>query len=318
MTNNQLLDIIIIFLPLFLLFIYMFSRLLFKKNRKILNSILIRYFLLSLITCILFFFIYSFLFAIDFQAAVASASQNANILKFENIQFKNVTLENPSQYLQNRNLLFLELFLYSASIYFQFSSNLNFTGLAQIVVIAQRFLGIIIPFLVTFLTIMETNKKREENQFLYIFLNRGWNVLRIRDNYIGEISSIELIGPNAEIKQIFAKKIDEIQNEIRYFKVDWRTIGKEHLPYFLKVLEDPLRDKTVELSLESLRLFYSRDMESNKYCIEYYEFLKNIEQYLLNNDDLFEDSQIISMQLKGYIENVENESLSNQEEISNE
>ncbi|ODA07382.1 MULTISPECIES: hypothetical protein [Paenibacillus] len=310
MSDNQILNITLPFLFIFLLVIYVSTRLFMFKNRKILNKIIFRYFIISLITCLLFSFIYLFIFIGDLQEI---GGDNLNPLKLKHVFF-----ENSNQYSENKYLILSDVFFYSASVYFQFPSNVQFSGLAQIVILTERFLGNIIPIILICQTIMEMRSQKNNYQLLQIFLNRGWNILRIRDSYYGKSKALEIIDSNMTIKPLFVENIEEIQDELKYFKVNWNNADKELLPYFLKVLEEPLRDKDVELSLESLQLFYSRDTDNKKYYVQYYEFLKKIENHIFTNESIFGDFNIVLDELKHINKNMIDQSSSHSEELADE
>ncbi|SEL31592.1 hypothetical protein [Paenibacillus sp. OK003] len=282
-------------LIVFLFVTYAVIKTIFKDSYTIFRKIIIRYSIISILICFLFSAIYAFI--LTFEVAQALELKNSSLTNVTGFKLKGDSFPE----------FLLRIFIFSASTFFQLPSSISFEGLAQIIVIVQRFLGVTAPLLTVGLTLFDEQRKKSGNLILYTFLNRGWNILRIRDGYAGgKYKTLELIGADLTIKPIFINDERSVKEELKYFMVDWSTINKDVLPFFLKVVDEPLLDKG-HLWSEATVLFQKRDINSLEFCEEYIILLEEIDNQFTGIDEISinKDINIIISRLRGLTDNLE-------------
>lgn len=189
----------------------------------------------------------------------------------------------------------LHIILYSFSIFFQIPSSIKFEGLPQIIILVQRISGIMTPLVILGYAILKEFEKNNRNMILYTFLNRGWNILRVRDSYSGSYKTLELINTDFSIKQIIIEDQKNIKEELDYFMIDWSTINDNMLPYFLRVIYELLLTKKSELWSESVKLFSDRDIKDVEYCKKYAELLHKISNEFRNLEEINTHNDILTI-----------------------
>ncbi|WDQ30461.1 hypothetical protein PTQ21_18660 [Paenibacillus marchantiae] len=206
-------------LLVFMYIIHLVFKNIFNNYWRVIRKTFLRFLVISMLISVLFSFIYAMIFT--FELAHALELKSTTLSNITGFKFQGTTWFN----------FILEIFLFSCSIFFQFPSSVTFEGLSQIILIIQRVLGIMVPLVTVGYTFLEENKKNSGNAILYTFLNRGWNILRIRNSYSGSYKTLELIGPDLSINPILIEDQKSIREELDYFTLDWSTVDKYVLPY---------------------------------------------------------------------------------------
>ncbi|MGD0030623.1 hypothetical protein SLT67_04620 [Paenibacillus illinoisensis] len=264
MSDKQTLSILLPLLIIAIFVCYIAIRLLFIGHTRLILNVILRYISVSILICLSFSMIYSLVGINEITLA-----KQANVIVVDNMPGFNIEGITKTSVL-------IDFLFYSFAIYFHMPSQFSIEGMTRIASTLQGLLGIIVPLIITFITFNEAHKSDKQKKLLHTFLNRGWDILRTRKNYSGKTRSIELIGPMADIKYVFVDDINDYKDELESFKVNWDTVDVKFLPFFLRLLEEPLRETNTSLSIDSQILFSKRDIESIEFWLEFKLLLETI------------------------------------------
>ncbi|MEK3701940.1 hypothetical protein NYE33_33585 [Paenibacillus sp. FSL R10-2199] len=224
--------------------------------------------------------------------------------KINNITFDMLKSFDVSNRIQGSyNQFFIELFLYSVSVFFHTPFYFEIVGPGQIIVIIESMLGYILPLLIMILTYKKnSNSKREQLEVLKIYLNRGWNVFRVRDGVIKGIEVVEIVSSEySNTEMLYVSKSQLLDDLVRSFTIQWGKIESLNvLPYFARHLESLLSQEEYKLSSRASNFFYKKEKVNDDYYIKYYEFLVEVQSLEISLDYRQEISHILKL-LKNHL-----------------
>jgi uncharacterized membrane protein len=213
------------------------------------------------------------IFVSDLDAAMGSKSEGQRVLtEFEHFKGLIFDADNPGD-------TYINLFVLSASSFLGLSNSVSLIGPAQTVIILERFLGLVLPLMVVVLIFQHHTKvKRDGQETLFIYLNRGWQILKVKYSKTLKLQEVELVSPNADrmTEVLFVSSNSEVDDAIKHFKIKWRSADLSLVPFFMKMISDELRGEDNELAFQALEYSYiSGDIKDERY-VNLYFFLKEI------------------------------------------
>lgn len=221
----------------------------------------------------LFWLFYTLIFVAELGEAVKTAEKGQRILtEFDNIKGLSFNIDAPRS-------TYEQLFILSAFSFLGLNSSVSLSGSYQIVIILERLLGIIFPIvLLTVLYQSHTKQRQEGQKTLFVYLNRGWQILNVKKSNTKGIQEIELVSPDSkrETKLLFVSINPDVKEAIINFNFNWKNADLTMVPLFMGKISDALRGDDDELAYQALEYsFYRKNIkdESNE---ELYFFLEKV------------------------------------------
>lgn len=275
-------------------FSYIILSMFIKELRGQTKKLFLKVFLSSIVIISTFSLLYFMLLLVDISSIPNGDLKNIKEYFASDSRF--FTGITPGDF--NHGYIFIDLFIYSASVFFGFNHHIQIVGLSQIVVMLERFLGLTMPLTIIFKSLIKKEKK-DDYQLFFTYLNRNWDVLRTRKSDLGDFYVVELLNQDKEIANVYFKEVSGIKDYLRDFRVKWKKYDITYTPFFAKVLQEPFFDADSPLYTESLEYFHRRSkINEEEYYIRYYDFLKRArnEKCIFESDILSQDfDDILSM-----------------------
>ncbi|WP_339310885.1 hypothetical protein [Paenibacillus sp. FSL M7-0896] len=276
-----------------------------KKTKKLIKSLFLKYIFISMGVIILFSFFYFLVYMYDFQNSIDTLPKDDHELAAKMIrEFPNLQGVDIDSY-KSDGWIILDFLYFSASIYLQFPNDIKILGPGQFIMVFERILGTLVPLLLVGFSFTQRKNEGESGdyQLFQIYLHRGWNVIRV----LHSKGIVELINEQQEeliVKRLYFSDLDEIKKEIEEFAVDWNKIDINLVPYYLKYLEETLRNISGDFKFEASELFYKRNSDKKDYYLSLYNFIEKIskDEGVLKSDIDFKDLNVIKGRIKLFLE----------------
>ncbi|OME19934.1 hypothetical protein [Paenibacillus odorifer] len=297
MENSDLYAMIPMMIVLIFTMLYLHS-LFFKGDRKLAFKLLRNILWISFTIIFIFSAFYLMVAVSDMQAISSGKYTQITIDMLSSFDVtKNVHYEGDFKF------FLFDLFLYSVSVFFHTPFHFQIIGPGQVIVILESILGYILPLVVILLTYKkDKNSQKEQIEVLRIYLNRGWNIYRVRDGVIKGIKVVEIVSSDyLDNEMLYVSKSIILDELIEGFTVKWgKATSLNVLPYYARYLEQFLVNENYELSFNATHFFHSKYKMDDQYKSQFYSFLLEIGQ-LKNSFHYNESATHIKKLLKDYL-----------------
>lgn len=304
---------IIVVITLMLLFLL---RNLPVMDKKLFSKLILWTFFSSLAFIVVFGFFFFMMFVADLNTAIESKIDGQRVLtNFEHFEGLIFDADNPGN-------TYFQLFFLSATSYLGLGYSVSLVGPIQIAIIIERFLGLALPLMFVVLIFQHHTKIRRDGQdTLFIYLNRGWQILRVKQSKTLKLQEVELVSPNADrmTELLFVSKNPDVDDAIKHFKIKWKNADIAMVPFFMKLLSDELRGKDNELAFKALEFSLIWDKIDVEQYSTLYSYLEEVQGNISLDSDI-SYSDIISIQkiLEKNMPQIENDLINTIVEVSDD